>query len=154
MSLKTYNEKRIRDVDSEYIENAENKTKAVWSVINRKTKDRSDDNKSSVSDCEIIISLMQLKKRGKRSKLQKTQLESILQKKCEHLKTIKYEKSSTYLLKTCPQEIETVVKDMKSKSPRDYYELSVDLLKSVICLMSKPLSKIINVSKREYSRKN
>ncbi|KAL3269960.1 hypothetical protein HHI36_009015, partial [Cryptolaemus montrouzieri] len=68
MSLKAYIARRMRDVDSEYMKNVENETKAVWSVINRKTKDRSEDNTSSLPDCELlIISLMQLKKRGKRS---------------------------------------------------------------------------------------
>ncbi|KAL3278172.1 hypothetical protein HHI36_013513 [Cryptolaemus montrouzieri] len=54
MSLKTYIDKHMRDVDSEYIKNAENETKAVWSVINQKTRDRSDDNTSSEPDCEMF----------------------------------------------------------------------------------------------------
>ncbi|KAL3279479.1 hypothetical protein HHI36_016989 [Cryptolaemus montrouzieri] len=95
--------KCLTDVDSEYIKNAENETKALWSVINRKTKDRSDDNTSSVPDCEMFNNFFVDAAQKTRQKVIAPNNQTGVDptEKSEHSKTIKYEKSSMYLLETC-----------------------------------------------------
>lgn len=141
-TLKKEIQKTVKSKHSKRIINAENKFKAVWNLISEETgKQRKCQVVSHTTTAEEVndyfISVGEDIQRGVRPSLDNS---GILMKNLRKMNTV----NSMYLKPTTEEEIMKITKKLKNKQTRDFYGISVALLKQIVPHMKQPLCKIIN----------
>ncbi|XP_044766826.1 uncharacterized protein LOC123322842 [Coccinella septempunctata] len=141
-TLKKEIQKTVKSKHSKRIINAENKFKAMWNLIREETgKQRKcqvvSHTKAAEEVNDYFISVGEDIQRGVRPSLDNS---GILMKNLRKMNTV----NSMYLKPTTEEEIMKITKKLKNKQTRDFYGISVALLKQIVPHMKQPLCKIIN----------
>lgn len=132
MELKIENEKIINS--------SENKSKAIWSIINENTKQKCEHPPSTLTADDFNSFFVEIgKKLTEHQKISEHKYDTYLTKMNFNIN------NSIFLFDTNPHEIINEVSKMKAKTSRDIYGLSMKLIKEVIEHLAEPLSYIINL---------
>ncbi|XP_044757039.1 uncharacterized protein LOC123315417 [Coccinella septempunctata] len=130
----------IKQRNASFIENSENKQKAIWHLI------RTETNKKRKSSAKTSLCAENLNTYF--CELGETVAESIPVSEIrpeDFLKNVKIDNSkSCYFRPTTPEEIEAIIGNLKKKSATDVDDFSVELLKKIKRELSDPLSFVVN----------
>lgn len=132
-------EENHRNYNAYILNNADNKQKAIWKIINTKTKtSNTKECKLNADDLNLYFATIGEKTSDSIKKIDKDP--------CDFLKACKSNAKSFWLAPVSEEEVTRLIRSLKCKNSKDVYDMSTSFLKEILLEITNPLTMLINKS--------